>query len=75
MVKRKYIDPEDVLLDGIIEAAKNSSTACDICKHFNGKHGCTAFPDQIPVPILTGQVPHTKTMYGQKNKIIFEQLE
>jgi hypothetical protein len=51
---------------------------CLECKHFNSidndKLSCKAFPDGIPIDIITGK-PHTKPTKQQDNKIVFEPID
>ena len=49
------------------------SNQCKICQHYqreneSGKLHCTAFPDGIPVEIITGEHNHEKE-YGGDNGI------
>jgi len=76
-----YYDDEDRQIDGINQLLENTDVHCYSCKHFIEEKGiakgttCEAFPDQIPSPILTGQVRHIKRLFGQDNDIVFEPKE
>jgi len=40
---------------------------CPTCKHFEpGESKCKAFPNGIPVEILTGGYDHTKPFHGDR---------
>ena len=69
-------DLEDRTLDSVLSMARNSKYSCFKCKHLrkNG-YSCKAFPEVIPASILGGDRRHTKPMFSQKNKIIFEKKE
>jgi hypothetical protein len=46
---------------------------CTRCKHFRFDGTCLAFdPGQIPMPIASGELPHTTPVLGQANKIVYE---
>jgi hypothetical protein len=46
---------------------------CTRCKHFCFDGTCLAFdPGQIPMPIASGELPHTTPVLGQANKIVYE---
>ncbi|WP_017660510.1 hypothetical protein [Baaleninema simplex] len=46
---------------------------CKYCKHFQLDGSCAAFaPDPIPLPIVSGQIQHTKPLHSQKNSIVYE---
>ena len=70
-----YYDDEDRELDQIDALLENTDAHCYSCRHFKGGMTCEAFPDQIPSPILTGQVRHTKKLFDQDNNIVFEPKE
>lgn len=41
---------------------------CSNCKHLVGNsanYSCTAFPDGIPMPFLSGDLAHTEVVEGQ----------
>ena len=44
---------------------------CPNCKHYLGRLNCAAFPEGIPIEILTGEYDHTKSHEGDDG-IIFE---
>ena len=46
-------------------------TECPTCKHDRGRLKCAAFPERIPMEILTGEVSHTKPYPGD-NDIRYE---
>jgi hypothetical protein len=48
------------------------SPICHQCKNWNEDLTCKAFPDGIPLGILTGTIDHTKAVDGD-NDIQFEQ--
>jgi len=48
---------------------------CYTCKHFNGKHSCAAFPDQIPNDILAGNKPHRERIRGQEGDFVWAKKE
>ena len=39
-------------------------TECITCKHYLGDLKCEAYPEKIPVPLLTGEKSHTKPYKG-----------
>ena len=49
---------------------------CNVCRHFNEQMGfvCKAYPQGIPLPILSGEVSHTIPLKGD-NEIRFEPIE
>lgn len=58
--------------DAALQALKNMDYDCAYCKHINNDHvTCTAFPDGIPIMILSNQIAHTKP-YRNDNGIRFE---
>jgi hypothetical protein len=49
---------------------------CFNCKHFRiFKGGCTAFGDNIPDEITSGENDHSKPLSFQENDIVFEPIE
>jgi hypothetical protein len=49
---------------------------CFECKHFRPDvGGCDAFPDDIPLEILSGENDHSKPLKDQQNDIVFERAE
>lgn len=72
-----WIDPEDRLLDSLLTMFENEAYWCENCIQFHkDRITCGAFPGDngygIHSDILTGQIKHTKSMFGQKNTIVFE---
>ena len=49
-------------------------TGCLGCEHQHIEGTCDAFPEGIPLSIVSGDVQHTKPLKRQKNKIIFEPI-
>ena len=49
---------------------------CNVCKHFDEQIGfvCKAYPQGIPLPILSGEVSHTIPLKGD-NGIRFEPIK
>ena len=37
---------------------------CPFCKHYRGRLRCAAFPDGIPVELLTGEIDHADAYPG-----------
>ncbi len=53
--------------DAVLQALKNMDFDCDLCKHINSDAiSCKAFPEGIPIMILSNQVAHTKPYPGDK---------
>jgi len=49
---------------------------CSGCKHFAWKDStCIAFPKRIPLPIISGEIYHTKRVRWQDNDIVYEPIE
>lgn len=49
-------------------------SSCAECKHFDeDEFKCKAFPDGIPIEILSGTNKHFKALPKQENNVIFEQ--
>jgi hypothetical protein len=46
--------------------------SCVTCKYNNFDGTCTAFPEQIPLYISSGQIPHERPVNGQNNDIVYE---
>lgn len=81
----KPLDFDDVTMDGAIIASDAAEWSCCGCKHWYGhdKDGgepdfgadeCDAFPDGIPMDILTGEFIHTKPYPTGDKGIQFEAL-
>ncbi len=48
---------------------------CLFCRHFNLETAtCPAFPEGIPVEILSGEVQHLNPLAGQRGQWVFEAL-
>ncbi len=57
------------------ETIQAETPQCSLCKHVSKKEfKCKAFPKEIPVKILTGEIDHTKPYPGD-NGIQFERAE
>ena len=73
---KKFIDPEESTLEGVITMLKNRETGCMVCKHLDRSapllDKCKAFPDQIPDIYLLNEKVHSKPKSGQGNDIVFE---
>ena len=68
-----YEDPEDRLIDSMLDTFKNVGFTCIYCKHLNeDEMSCKAFPKGIPALIRGGHTRHTKKMFGQLNSTVFE---
>ena len=52
----------------------SQSSQCMECKHYTGAHLCAAYPDGIPVVIMTGEVAHDKP-YKNDGGIQFEKAD
>ena len=51
----------------------NEYRGCNWCQHFRPDGTCKAFhPKPIPLGIVSGNIKHTKPMFGQKNHIVYE---
>ena len=76
MKNKKFVDPEESTLDGVITLLKNWDTGCMVCKHLDRGSEllsqCAAFPDRIPDIYLFNEKVHSKPHSGQGNKIVFE---
>ncbi|MCP4149820.1 MAG: hypothetical protein GY757_18895 [bacterium] len=70
----------------LIVPRKSTCIKDDRCKHFKGVkqpdgternefYYCAAFPDGIPIGILTGEFNHRRKYPGQKNEIVFKEGE
>lgn len=47
---------------------------CFNCKHYEVGDKCSAFPQGILLPIISGEIQHTKPLKAQENKIVYEQI-
>ncbi len=47
---------------------------CLNCQHMNLGETCKAFPKGIPLPILSGELEHTKVLPGQSAPVVFEKM-
>ena len=75
MTKDKWVDPEDKTHDAVSRTMANDGYWCEDCKHFNDDMDtCKAFPDGIPMDLLTGEVRHTEPREGD-HEIQFEKKE
>lgn len=66
-------DKKVLILNDIHQYYATYSCSCTLCKEsFNSiDFVCNAFPDGIPIEILSGDDKHTKKHNGQKNDIVF----
>lgn len=48
---------------------------CSGCKHFKWDLKCEAFPKRIPLPVISGEIHHTKRLPWQDNDIVYEPIE
>lgn len=48
---------------------------CRGCRHYLGELDCSAFPEGIPLRILSGDIQHTEILPKQKNTIVYEIIE
>ena len=55
-------DGEDETLDKVL--AMDDDINCYTCGHFDGTDACTAFPEDIPISILSGPEVHDKPIPG-----------
>ena len=65
--------PRFVLIDPV---TLGPYLGCENCRHFDalGRPRCAAFPDGIPLPILSGEVAHDRPLPGDHG-IRFEPIE
>lgn len=66
------VDEEESTISALLDSWENRDFWCVSCKHKTGLSTCNAFPEQIPSPILTGTMRHTKREFDQDNDIFFE---
>lgn len=70
------INPNEELSadDSTLQAVSNIDFDCDLCKHVHKDNiTCDAFPDGIPIEILSNQKAHTKP-YPNDGGIRFEEM-
>ena len=48
---------------------------CRGCRHYLGELDCSAFPEGIPMIILSGEIQHTEILPKQKNRIVYEAIK
>jgi len=48
---------------------------CELCRNSNNNGTCKAFPEQIPMEILTGAYNHVNLFPGQENDILFDPID
>lgn len=61
------IDDDDVIYPVVF-------ASCDECARYKGGHKCEAFPEKIPMQIITGKHDHKTPLKGD-NGILFKQKE
>jgi len=62
------------ILDDSAQYMDNFGSDCARCVHLRPEtHSCEAFPDGIPIPIMSGKKDHRTPKYGQKNDVVFQQ--
>lgn len=44
---------------------------CSACIYYKNNGTCDAFPVKIPIPFVSGEVPHTKVVSGQKGNFVY----
>lgn len=47
---------------------------CRLCLHWRGGK-CAAYPERVPLPILSGQVDHLVERPGQVGGVLFEPID
>ena len=47
---------------------------CLQCKNYERGGKCSAFPEGIPIKIISGKFVHTKKFPNQENDIVFEPI-
>jgi hypothetical protein len=50
----------------------STKIGCPLCIHNHFDGTCAAFPQEIPLPFVSGEKAHTATIAGQENSIVFE---
>ena len=48
---------------------------CPGCRHYLGELDCSAFPEGIPLIILSGKIQHTEVLAKQKNTIVYDAIK
>jgi hypothetical protein len=48
---------------------------CRGCRHYLGELDCSAFPEGIPLIILSGKIQHTEVLAKQKNTIVYDAIK
>jgi hypothetical protein len=48
---------------------------CRFCVHYRGLLQCTAYPERIPLDILSGEVDHMIPRPGQVGEIVFGPMD
>lgn len=46
--------------------------SCFYCKHYKKEGGCNAFPERIPLIIISGELKHDRVLSGQKKDFVFD---
>lgn len=72
-IHETFIDNDEIDFEDIKKIGKNEGMTCLYCKHLKDllDSKCSAFPAQIPCPLLRGMEIHNKRTKYQKNGIIF----
>ncbi len=47
---------------------------CGFCKNLDKTDRCSAFPDGIPIEIISGEIHHTLPIEGQDNDVVYDPL-
>ncbi len=50
----------------------SSKIGCPLCIHNHFDGTCAAFPEEIPLPFISGEMAHISVIAGQENSIVFE---
>jgi hypothetical protein len=48
---------------------------CRGCRHYLVELTCSAFPEGIPLVIISGQIQHTEILPKQGNTIVYEPIK